>query len=155
MGGRGRPEPALSALGTKVTNGRPSRRATANSPRVAGTIESEGESIIAAIEQDRDEHRAHPDLWLIELSTDLWSQMGDGDAIHMFRMRVKGAPWWALQVIECLELVLRERPYWGVPNLIEGCERGEWLGPGEDEEPYYSWIAEQLAPMKAVYEAVR
>lgn len=110
-----------------------------------------GEEVLALIERDRDEHRARPDLWLIELAEDLWSTSDDQEALDVFLIRLRGAPWWALQVIECLELVVRERPEWAVFNLILGADRDFWLGV--DEEAYFAWVAEQVRPMRAAWDA--
>jgi hypothetical protein len=115
-----------------------------------------GWEILHILEKDRDDRRAHPDLWFSEIADDLWKTMPDDEAIDDFRFRLNNVPWWASDVVECLERVLLDRPDWAIPKLIESSKRGEWLGsPTGNPDAYFDWLAAQTAPMRAALDAAK
>jgi|KBSSwiStaDraftv2_1062776.scaffolds.fasta_scaffold617003_2 hypothetical protein len=116
-----------------------------------------GEEIMAILEQDRAWRRANRRAFLAEIAEDLWRTMPDGEALDDYRLRLQGVPWWASDVVECLEWVLAERPDWAVPTLTEASGRSWWLTdylPG-DEAVYLSWLAEQTAEMRRALDEAR
>jgi hypothetical protein len=119
--------------------------------------ENLGWQILEKIEQNRDWRRQHRREWLAEIADDLWSTMPDDEALDDFRLRLKGVPWWASDVVECLEYVIREEPDWAAPTLVQASGRGPWLGPGPDNRPdvYLAWLAEQIQPMRAALDQAR
>jgi hypothetical protein len=115
-----------------------------------------GWDILHILEKDREDRRAHPDIWFAEIADDLWRTMPDDEAVDDFRFRLSNVPWWASDVVECLEFVLRERPDWAIPTLIEASQRGEWLGSlPEKTDAYFDWLAAQTAPMRTALDAAK
>ena len=110
-----------------------------------------GEQIVTMLEQERDRRRAHPDVFLAEIAKDLWMYMEDDEALEDFKSRLEVVAWWATDVVECLERVVREQPSWAATTLVEASGRGDWLGPdpGADPEPYLRWLARQAEGMRA------
>lgn len=119
--------------------------------------ENLGWQILEKIEQNRDWRRQHRREWLAEIANDLWSTMPDDEALDDFRLRLKGVPWWASDVVECLEYVLGEKPDWAASTLVEGSRRGPWLGPDPDDDPgpYLAWLSAQTQIMRAALDQAR
>jgi hypothetical protein len=94
---------------------------------------------------------ATPDLFFAEIVDDLWKTMPDDEALDDFRIRVENVPWWAQDVVDCLERVLRERPNWAATTLVDASKRGQWLGPSpvESPGPYLAWLTAQDQEMRA------
>ena len=118
--------------------------------------ETLGREILEKIEQNRDWRRAHRREFLAEVADDLW-WMDDDEALDDFLLRLKAVPWWASDVVECLEYVIREKPDWAAPTLVDASGRGPWLGPGPDGRPdvYLAWLTEQVQPMRAALDQAR
>jgi hypothetical protein len=114
-----------------------------------------GWELLETLEKDREWRRANPREFLTQIADDLWKTMPDDEALVVYRLQLAAAPWWGLDVVECLERVLAERPAWAVPALIEGSQRGPWLGDEDNPEPYFAWLAEQTAQMRAAAEAAK
>jgi hypothetical protein len=112
-----------------------------------------GWELLGKIEEQREWRRENPAVWLTEIAADLWRNMEDKEALDHFIFRMRNVPWWATDVVECLELVLRERPDWAVPSLIDGMQAGEWLGPIGKPKPYFDWLAKQARPMRKALDA--
>ncbi|HEV7851267.1 MAG TPA: hypothetical protein VGP27_07870 [Mycobacterium sp.] len=110
--------------------------------------EREGRRLLELIEQNRVAHRRHPDRFLAEISADLWRNMPDDEALDDFRHRLRTAPWWAIDAVECLEAVVRDRPEWAARTFAEASDR--WLGASADDDPdmYLDWLAERTRAMR-------
>jgi len=122
-----------------------------------GDNEALGREILTILEQDRQWRRQNPELFLAEIAEDLWRTMPDDEAIDDFRLRLKGVPWWASDVVECLERILRERPDWAAPTLVTASQRGPWLGsePQSDPDSYLDWLAIQTHQMREALDSTR
>lgn len=108
------------------------------------------DSLLALIDEDHDWRRAHPARFFAEFAADLWADVTDSVAQADFQARAQVAPWWATDVVVCLEQVLTDRPSWAPSLLVEASGRGHWLGdPSKDKERYFQWFAEQVAVMRA------
>jgi hypothetical protein len=112
--------------------------------------EVETRAALELIKQDHEWRQRHPDLFFAELADDLWRTMPDDEAIEDFKLRLANVPWWATDVVECLEGILRNRPDWAARTLVEASRRGPWLGGSPDDTPevYIDWLATQTRQMR-------
>jgi hypothetical protein len=112
------------------------------------------DSLSALIDEDHDWRRRHPERFFAEFAADLWADVTDGAAQTDFQARAHAAPWWATDVVECLEQILTDHPSWAPSLLVEASGRGHWLGdPSNDKGRYFEWFAEQVAVMRASADA--
>jgi hypothetical protein len=112
---------------------------------------AEAREILRMIERDREWRRSHPERFLAEIAADLWRNLPDEEAVDDFRLRAQSVPWWASDLVECLQGIVQHRPAWAARTLVEASRRGPWLGPSPDDTPevYLDWLAKQLGRMKA------
>lgn len=113
--------------------------------------EVQAREILHTIERDREWRRSHPERFLADIADDLWRNMADEEAVADFRLRRTNVPWWAADVLGCLDEILQERPTWAAPTLVAASGRGPWLGPSPEDSPdvYLDWLAEQVDRMTA------
>lgn len=110
-------------------------------------------SLSVLISEDHDWRKAHADQFFAEFAAGLFADVPDTAAQDDFQARARAAPWWATDVVECLERILADRPGWALPILVEGCGRGQWLGdPGTSQERYFDWLEKQVQVMRASVE---
>jgi hypothetical protein len=110
-------------------------------------------SLSMLISEDHDWRKAHPEQFFAAIAADLWADVPDGAAQTDFQARAQAAPWWASDVVECLERILTDRPDWALPIVVEASGRGHWLGaPSKNRQQYFDWLDEQTQLMRASVE---
>jgi hypothetical protein len=108
------------------------------------------DSFSVLIDEDHDWRKAHPDQFFSAIAGDLWADVPDSAAHTDFRARAQAAPWWATDVVECLERILTDRPGWALPILVEASGRGHWLGDHPKyQDRNFDWLDEQMQIMRA------
>jgi hypothetical protein len=114
-----------------------------------------GWQILRRIEQDHEWRKRHPDLFLDQIATELWRTMTVDDALEVFRIRLENAAWWAVDTVECLEYILRERPGWAAEKLARAADL--WLEESVDDNPdlYLDWLAARTSEMRRAVDEAR
>lgn len=117
--------------------------------------EAETRAAMELIRQDHEWRQQNPELFFAEIADDLWRTMPDDEAIEDFRLRAANVPWWATDVVACLDGILRARPAWAALTLVDASRRGPWLGGSPDETPdvYLDWLATQTAQFREALDA--
>lgn len=113
-----------------------------------------GWELLGILERDRVWRRAHPDLFLGEIGSDLWRTMDEEEAKEDFLARAPLAPWWASDVVECLERVSHDFSDRAPSILVKS---GLWLGSSAESDPgrYLDFLTRQINWMRPVLEALR
>lgn len=113
-----------------------------------------GWDLLGIIERDHQWRREHPDLFLGQIASDLWRTMDENEAKEDFLARAPLAPWWASDVVECLERVLRDFSD-RVPTIL--VENGLWLGSSaeKDSDGYLDFLTRQIEWMRPLLDELR
>ncbi|WP_405675403.1 hypothetical protein OG292_06740 [Streptomyces sp. NBC_01511] len=112
-----------------------------------------GRRILREIEQDHQWREENPRLFFAELCEDLWRTTPDDEALEVFGIRARNAPWWASDVVNCVEGVVIDRPEWAARTLRSSADL--WFGaPASDTpEPYLDWLAERTVELRGELDA--
>ncbi|MDX2296390.1 MULTISPECIES: hypothetical protein [Streptomyces] len=114
-----------------------------------------GWQILRQIEKDHEWRVQNPEAFFKRLCDDMWRTTPDDEALAVFKIRVRNAAWWAIDAVECIEQVVAERPAWAPPILQEWADLWFGVSATEDPEPYFAWLAERSAELRAAVEEER
>lgn len=114
-----------------------------------------GWRILREIERDHEWRARNPALFFAKLCEDLWRTDPDDEALDLFRLRARNAPWWASDVVDCVERVAADRPEWAASTVERSAD--VWFGSPAEEtpQPYLDWLGERAVELRSALEVAR
>jgi hypothetical protein len=113
-----------------------------------------GEDLLALIRKQSAERRANPRGFLCEFLQTYWQDYTDDEQRQLWERQVEQYPWYAEDVLVCIDAVLADLPP-DLGRLLEECGSihvGEPGDPPPEESAYAGWLAALRRRLGQVYD---